>query len=254
MSVGKYFDFNDTEGFRGVGQLIPAGTYVRVKMHIRPGDSMGPEESDGLILKSSSRSDAKYLDCEFTIMFGPYAKQKFWENWTIIGGRVDEKGDSIAWNITKSKFRSILDSGLGLDPDDKSQEMMARRATPGFKSFDGAEFAARIDVQPGGKNDATGGNYPDKNIIGAFLTVKDKELYQKVMAGEQVAPLQTAQTATAPTGTPANVRTQPAWGSGSAQAQTPWAGGGNGTTQAQPQAAPKEQTQPQPNQRPAWLK
>lgn len=250
--VGGYFDYNDTEGFRGTGQLIPAGTYARIKMHIRPGDTMGPEPSDGLIMKASTRSDVHYLDCEFTIMYGPHSKQKFWENWTIGGGKMDDKGSPIGWNITKAKLRSVLDSGLGLDPEDKSDATAAKRHTKGFKDFDGAEFAVRIDVQPGGTNEANGAKYPDKNNIGSILTIKDKELYTKVMAGEEVAPMQSTPTVAASGGTPSNVRGTPAWGAQTAPNEKANAPAWTGNGQAQQKAADAAPA-PTGNQRPAWL-
>ena len=51
---------------------------------------------------------------------GPYARRKFWQNFTVAGGKVDEKGQSKGWNIAKSAFRAMIDSALGLNPKDES--------------------------------------------------------------------------------------------------------------------------------------
>ena len=39
------------------------------------------------LLKASGSSDARMLDCEFTVMEGPHAKRKFWQMFTVQGGR-----------------------------------------------------------------------------------------------------------------------------------------------------------------------
>ena len=41
------------------------------------------------------------LDCEFTVVAGPLARRKFWQTFTVVGGKVDEQGVSIAWKISK---------------------------------------------------------------------------------------------------------------------------------------------------------
>ena len=65
------------------------------------------------------------LDCEFTVVEGPHAKRKFWQMFTVQGGKVDENGVSIGWNISKSTFRAMIDSALGLDPQDMSETAKA---------------------------------------------------------------------------------------------------------------------------------
>lgn len=47
---------------------------------------------DAGLLKASQSSDAKMLDCEFTVVDGPHARRKFWQSFTVAGGKVDEKG------------------------------------------------------------------------------------------------------------------------------------------------------------------
>ena len=88
------------------------------------------------------------LDCEFTVIEGPYARRKFWQMFTVSGGKVDEKGDSKGWNISKSTFRAMIDSALGLDPKDKSAAAKAEAHPPGLAELDGIVFVARIMVEP----------------------------------------------------------------------------------------------------------
>ena len=127
---------------------------------MRPGGVDGATPMDAKLLKASQSSDAKMLDCEFTILEGPHARRKFWQSFTVAGGKVDEKGQSIGWKISKSTFRAMVDSALGLDPRDESPDAKAKRVLPGLKHLDGIVFAARIMVEP-----ASNPQYRDQNRI-----------------------------------------------------------------------------------------
>ena len=97
------FDLNDAgPQMAPMGELIPDGTFAKVMMKLRPGGANGASEMDVGLLKASPHSDAKMLDCEFTVTEGPYARRKFWQNFTVAGGKLDEKGQSKGWNISKS--------------------------------------------------------------------------------------------------------------------------------------------------------
>ena len=63
-------------------------------MTIRPGGARRrrPQIDRGLLKASKLGSDAKLLDCEFTVVEGPHARRKFWQTFTVAGGKVDEKG------------------------------------------------------------------------------------------------------------------------------------------------------------------
>ena len=67
---------------------------------------------------------------------------------------VDEQGQSIGWNITKRTLRGMIDSALGLDPEDRSEEAAAKRRLRGLADLDGITFVARISVEPS-RNPAT---------------------------------------------------------------------------------------------------
>ena len=120
------YDMNDAELPRGT-DLIPDGTFVKVMMIIRPGGVDGQGEVDRGLLKRSQApgSDVLMLDAEFTVIAGPHVRRKFWQNFTVAGGKVDEHGESIGWKISKSTFRAMIDSACGLDPQDMSED--ARR-------------------------------------------------------------------------------------------------------------------------------
>ena len=73
------YDLNDAQPQMGpIGELIPDGTFAKIKMAIRPGGVNGATPMDAGLLKASQSSDAKMLDCEFTVVEGPFARRKFW--------------------------------------------------------------------------------------------------------------------------------------------------------------------------------
>ena len=126
------YDLNDAQPqMAPMGELIPDGAFAKVKMTIRPGGLNGSTPADAGLLKASQSSDAKMLDCEFTVMAGPYVRRKFWQNFTVAGGKLDDKGQSKGWNISKSAFRAMVDSALGLDPKDESAAAKAEAGDPG---------------------------------------------------------------------------------------------------------------------------
>ncbi len=203
------YDLNDAQPqMAPIGGLIPDGTFARLRLTIRPGGVDGGTQMDAGLLKASQSSDAKMLDCEFTILEGPHARRKFWQSFTVAGGKLDEKGQSIGWKISKSTFRAIVDSAFGLDPRDETPATKAKRVLPGLRQLDGIVFAARIMVEP-----ASNPKYRDQNRI-ANVVLPDEPHYAAIMGGETVppepvnAPPRKAATAQAP-GWQAQA---PAWG------------------------------------------
>jgi hypothetical protein len=236
------YDLNDAQPqMAPLGELIPDGTFAKVKMTIRPGGVNGSTPADAGLLKASQSSDAKMLDCEFTVVSGAYARRKFWQNFTVAGGKLDEKGQSKGWNISKSAFRAMVDSALGLDPKDESPAAKQKRVIQGLKQLDGIVFAARIMIEP-----ASNPQYRDQNKL-ANVVLPGEPQYAAIMRDEAVQP------------DPVNARPRkatdtaqaaPAWGASPAPAPAsggvPWAGQGTPN-----QGAPKPQEAPAPG--PAWL-
>jgi hypothetical protein len=235
------YDLNDAAPqMAPMGELIPDGTFAKVTMKLRPGGTNGATEMDAGLLKSSAHSDAKMLDCEFTVTEGPFARRKFWQNFTVAGGKLDEKGQSKGWNISKSSFRAMVDSALGLDPKDVSQAAKDKRVIGGLKQLDGITFAARIMVES-----SDNPNYRDSNKL-ANVVLPGEPAYAAIMRGEHVTP---DPVNAAPRKAPA--QTPPAW-----NAQAPAQGGWSNTPQA-PAAQPQGSTAPAapaaPGGAPAWL-
>jgi hypothetical protein len=168
---GNFWDFNDAEQQRS--DLLPAGTICLVSMTIRPGGV-----GSGGWLRKSATSDVEYLDCELTVVDGPYARRKFWQNITLSGGALNDKGESIAGNISRSMLRAILESARNILPTDSSEAALSARRAKDFGDFDGIRFVARIGVEKGKDG------YADKNKIASVVT-PDKKEYAAAMGGAQ---------------------------------------------------------------------
>jgi len=248
------YDMNDAQP-QVTGELIPDGTYARVAMHIRKGGVDGAGDLDKGLLKASNQpgSDVLSLDTEFTVLEGPHARRKFWQAFTVSGGKLDEEGQSIGWKITKSTFRSMIDSALGLDPQDMSEAAKSRRLLDGLSQMSGITFIGKIKIEP-----SDNPRYPDRNRLDRVVLPNEPE-WQKVMNGEHVppAPSTRPRAAAKPEGD------KPAWGQGNAAppaaAKPAWGGALGASAPAQPasastsQAAPAPAPAPAAKPGPAWL-
>src|SRR5687767_9531213 len=175
------YDFNDAQPqMPPLGELIPDGTFAKIKMTIRPGGVNGSTAMDAGLLKASNSSDAKLLDCEFTVIDGHFAKRKFWQTFTVAGGKLNDKGQSKGWNISKSTFRAMVDSALGLNPQDTSPAAKQKRVIQALKQLDGIVFAARIMIEP-----ASSPQYKDQNKL-ANVVLPGEPQYAAIMRGESV--------------------------------------------------------------------
>src|SRR5262245_33784179 len=175
------FDMNDAEPQKN-GELIPDGTFAKVTMTIRPGGIDGQDEIDQCLLKAPKdpASDVRMLDCEFTVAEGPHARRKFWQMFTVQGGKVDENGASIAWKISKSTFRAMIDSALGLDPQDMSEAAKQKRILRGLADLNHITFVAKIKIEPSEDT-----RYGDQNRLDRVVLPTDKE-WKLVMDGRDV--------------------------------------------------------------------
>ncbi len=207
------YDFSDVEPQQS-SDLIADGSFAKVIMTIRPGGVDGQTEIDRGLLKASTTagSDVLSRDCEFTVTEGRLARRKFWQTFTVSGGKVDEKGASIGWNISKRTFRAMIDSALGLDPDDNSEDAKAKRRLRGLADLDSITFVAKIMVEP-----STDARYPDKNKLDRPV-LPDEQEWRAVMNGEDV-PASPSRPRSASSGpTSASGAVKPAWGQQPARA------------------------------------
>jgi len=146
---------------------IPHGTIATVAMHIDAGN-VG---EDGM-LKRSKDGGCEMLNAVLTITDGPYKGRKVFERW-ILAGTTD--GHAKSADINRGTLKAILDSALGLKPDDVSPQARAAR-TVSLKQFEGMTFVGKIGIEKGKpKNDGTGENWPDKNMLAAVITPDKKD-------------------------------------------------------------------------------
>jgi hypothetical protein len=236
------FDMNDAEPQK-TGDLIPDGSFARIAMTLRPGNADGQSEIDKGLLKASNSpgSDVLMLDAEFTVIEGPHVRRKFWQMFTVSGGKVDENGVSIGWKISKSTFRAMIDSALGLDPDDMSEAAKAKRILRGLADFEGVTFVARIKIEP-----SSNPQYNDSNKLDRVVLPNEAE-WRKIMDGETVpaAPANRARAAQKAQPPASAASTAPAWGASPAP--------DNAAPAQSPQAAETPPQQAKTTQGPAWL-
>lgn len=194
-------DFNDAPSQREDGfELLPAGAVFKFHMTIRPGGV-----GEGGFLTQSKSSDAQFLDCDFAISSMPYRGRRIFQNFTMSGGSVDEKGRSKGGMISAAMLRAIINSARNIKPDDDSDQARAGRVLNGYADFTGMEFAGKVGIEKGRDG------YADKNKISHIVEPGQKD-YERVMAGESIVPgnsFGTQTTASAPTGAPSWANSAP---------------------------------------------
>ena len=158
-------DFNDAQSNTNV---IPKGTLAKVRLTLRPGGFDDPSQGWTGGYAKRGGTGAVYLDAEYTVLEGPYAKRKIWS----LIGLYSPKGPDWA-NMGRSLVRGILNSSRGISDKDNSPEAQARRRINGFADLDGLEFVARIDIG----QDTNG---EDKNEIKSAV-MPDHRDYAQVM-------------------------------------------------------------------------
>jgi hypothetical protein len=193
------YDYTDAPPPRDI-ELIPHGTIAAVSMHVRAG---GVGE-DGKLKRA--KSGAEMLDLEFVVVDGPHAKRKFWEYMTLSG---PTDGHAKAAEISRHTLRTIIESARGIKPDDISPQARAAR-TVSLKDFDNLTFIAKIGVEKGkARNDNSGENWADNNILAAVITPDKKEWHPV----EQPPPFNSGGGAAPSSTTPASAPpvTRPGW-------------------------------------------
>jgi hypothetical protein len=236
------YDMNDAgPQMAPTGDLIPDGTFAKVRMNIRPGGTNGAMPMDAGLLKASRSSDAKLLDCEFTVVEGPFARRKFWQMFTVSGGKLDDKGQSKGWNISKATFRAMIDSALGLDPRDESPPAKQKRVLQGLKQLDGIVFAARIMVEP-----SSDPQYKDGNKL-ANVVLPGEPAHAPIMRGEIVPadPVKARARKQQPAGSQA-----PAWNTAPPATDKPWTAQPTNAPSTPPSSSAPSPTVPAG---PSWL-
>lgn len=157
--AASWNDYNDAQQNAA---LIAKGTLAKVRLTVRPGgfDDASQGWTGGYATRGAS--GAVYLNGEFTVLEGPYARRKIF---TLIG-LYSPKGPD--WgNMGRSLVRGMLNSARGISDKDVSPQAQAARRIAGFADLDGLEFVARIEI-------GTDTNGEGKNEIRAAVTPDHK--------------------------------------------------------------------------------
>jgi hypothetical protein len=154
-------NFNDAEQQTEFG-LIPANTIAKARFVLKPGNDF----SDPYLTRSKN-GDSTYLDCEFIILEGQYAKRKIFDKIGISG--------SDTWvNMGKARIRAMLESAKNVNPKDMSDAAMAARQINSFEELNGLEVIVKIGIE----SDRSG-VYQDKNRVASIIT-PDNALYKSL--------------------------------------------------------------------------
>lgn len=135
--MASWNDYNDAQSNPN---LIPKGTIAKVRLTIRPGGFDDPSQGWTGGYATRGGSGSVYLNGEFTVLEGPYAKRKIF---TLIG-LYSPKGPEWA-GMGRSFLRGMLNSARGISDKDVSPQAQAARRIGGFADLDGLEFVAKID-------------------------------------------------------------------------------------------------------------
>ena len=158
--TNAWTDFNDV---KQTSNLIPKGTIVKVRMTLRPGGFDDPSQGWTGGYAKRGTTGSVYLDAEYTVLEGQYAKRKIWS----LIGLFSPKGPDWA-NMGRAYVRSVLNSARGLSEKDNSPQAQNARRIAGLADLDGLEFFARIDV-------GTDANGDEKNDIRSAITRDHKD-------------------------------------------------------------------------------
>jgi len=195
----SYFDFNDANE-QSSFDLIPKGTLVRVRMTIRPGGF--DDASRGWTGGYATRNDntgSVYLNCEFVVMEGEYARRKLWS----LIGLYSPKGPEWA-NMGRAFVKAILNSARGVHPGDASPQAQNARRIAGFADLDGIEFLGKVDWE----KDQHG---QDKAVIKQAIQPDHKDYAALMGAPRAPAPSTTTPNAYAQATGRAPVTGRPSW-------------------------------------------
>ncbi|MDH5527829.1 MAG: hypothetical protein OEY97_11040 [Nitrospirota bacterium] len=182
--MSTWNDFNNADDQQSY-DLIPKGTIAKVRMTIRPGGHDDPNEGwTGGYATRKAETGSVYLNAEFVVTEGPYARRKVW---SLIGLH-SPKGPEWA-HMGRAFIKGILNSARGVHPNDDSPQSQNARRIGGLADLDGIEFIAKIDLEKDAKGD-------DKNAIKQAIAPDHKE-YAAVMGAVQApAPAPAAQATT----------------------------------------------------------
>ena len=169
-----YFDFNSASEQTSF-DLIPKGSLVRVRMTVKPGGHDDASQGwTGGYATCNVNKGSVYLNCEFVVMEGPFARRKMW---ALIGLHSPKGPD---WgNMGRTFIKAILNSARNVHPADNSPAAQNARRISGFADLDGIEFLGKVDWEKD-QNDE------DKSVVKSAVTPDHKD-YASAMGTPRAA-------------------------------------------------------------------
>jgi hypothetical protein len=132
--------------------------------------------SEDQYLSKSSSTGSLYLIGEFTVLEGPFARRKIFQNIGIIG--TAKEGDQDAFGVRgRSLIRGIIESAKNINPNDDSSKACEARKINSFGDLNGLICVVKIGIE----NDKSG-KYGDRNSVLCAVT-PDKREYQQILSG-----------------------------------------------------------------------
>ncbi|HRH77753.1 MAG TPA: hypothetical protein PK129_10435 [Cellvibrionaceae bacterium] len=211
-----FFDFNSAEE-QSTFDLIPRGTLVPVRMTLKPGGFDEPSQGWTGGYATLGSTGAVYLNCEFVVLDGEFARRKLWSRI----GLHSPKGPEWS-NKGRTFIKALLNSARGVWPSDTSPAAQEARRIASFAELDGIVFIGRVDWE---KNK----NGEFDNVIKTAITPDHPDYATRVDALHQARLVRqasaTAHTPTATTttdssayaaasGRPVPGHSRPAWAQG----------------------------------------
>ena len=160
-------NFNNAE-LQNSFELIPANTIAKARLVIKPGN----DATDPLITHSKG-GDTAYLNCEWIILEGKYAKRKVFD-------KIGLEGSDKWVNMGKARIRAILESAKGISPKDVSEIAVTARQINSFDELNNLDVVIKIGIEHD-KN----GQYQDKNRVISIIT-PDHFSYSEFINGQDV--------------------------------------------------------------------
>jgi len=154
-------DLTDFNNVKLQSSLIPKGTIVKVKMAIKPGGY------ESWFTRSLSTGSI-YLNAEFTVTEGPYAKRKIYQVIGIKSGKASVEGEDTWGESGRSMLRSILESARNIHAHDTSEKAVIARKINSIADFNGLEFTAKVGIE-------TDNRYGDRNRIDTIITPNEPQ-------------------------------------------------------------------------------
>lgn len=160
-------DFNDACS-QSSFELIPANTIAKARLILKPGN----DAMDHFITRSKG-GDTAYLNCEWIILEGKYAKRKIFD-------KIGLEGSDRWTNMGKARIRAILESAKGINPKDMSEMAVRGRQINSFDELNNLDCVIKIGIEHD-KN----GKYQDKNRVTSIIT-PDHISYSEYMNGQDI--------------------------------------------------------------------